>query len=147
MIFIAHRGLLQGPNSAVENSPESIDGAINLGFDVEVDVRYINNRFYLGHDEEQFEVNLDWFFSRENKLWIHCKNVESLLRFKKTSLNYFWHEQDTLTLTSKGFIWVYPGKQPIKNSIAVMPEINNDPVESCFGVCTDYPILYREKCK
>jgi hypothetical protein len=41
-------------------------------------------------------------------------------------LNYFFHQEDDITLTSKGYIWAYPGKQPIKNSIAVMPELNKD---------------------
>ena len=44
---------------------------------------------------------------------------------------------DDITLTSKNYIWAYPGKQPIKNSISVMPELNND-VSGCFGVCSDY---------
>jgi hypothetical protein len=57
--------------------------------------------------------------------------------------NYFWHQEDTLTLTSKCHIWVYPGKQPVKGSIAVMPEIFNDKISQCFGVCSDYIENYK----
>jgi hypothetical protein len=57
--------------------------------------------------------------------------------------NYFWHEEDTITLTSHNYMWVYPGKQPIKNSIAVMPEIYNDILNACLGVCSDYIKNYK----
>ena len=65
-------------------------------------------------------------------------------RIKTTSLNYFWHEQDTLTLTSKNYMWVYPGKQPITGSIAVMPEIHNDDISKCLGVCSDFIKRYND---
>ena len=144
MIIIAHRGLIVGPNKGLENTPHQIDMAIDMQLAVEIDLWCLDRKYYLGHDEPQYEIDLDWLFKRENSLWIHCKNIEALLKMKKSSLHYFWHENDTVTLTSKGFIWAYPGKQPIKNSIAVLPEIHDDPVEECFGICTDYAIRYRD---
>jgi hypothetical protein len=59
------------------------------------------------------------------------------------SYHYFWHEGDTLTLTSMNVVWAYPGKQPIKGSIAVMPEINNDNLDDCIGICSDYINDYK----
>ena len=59
-------------------------------------------------------------------------------------INWFWHEQDTLTLTSYGYVWAYPGKQPIKSSIAVMPEINNDNISYCIGICSDVIENYKK---
>jgi phosphoglycolate phosphatase-like HAD superfamily hydrolase len=59
----------------------------------------------------------------------------------------FWHEEDTLTLTSHNHLWVYPGKQPIRNSIAVMPEIHNDDVFQCLGICSDYIKNYKNDGK
>ena len=144
MIIIAHRGLIAGPNKGLENTPTQIDLAISMELGVEIDLWYVDKQYYLGHDEPQYEIDLDWLYKRENNLWIHCKNIDALLKMKKSFLHYFWHENDTVTLTSKGFIWAYPGKQPIKNSIAVLPEINNDPVEECFGICTDYVLKYRD---
>jgi hypothetical protein len=41
------------------------------------------------------------------------------------------------------FIWVYPGKQPIKKSIAVMPEIHEDDISECIGVCSDFIENYK----
>jgi glycerophosphoryl diester phosphodiesterase len=147
MIIIAHRGLISGPDKKLENTITQIDSAIKMGFNVEIDLWYVDKQYFLGHDEAQYKIDLDWLFKRENYLWVHCKNIDALLKMKKTSLNYFWHENDTVTLTSKGFIWAYPGKQPIKNSIAVLPEIHNDCVEDCFGVCTDYCLEYVERLR
>ena len=105
---------------------------------------WIEGRIYLGHDKHQYEVNEEWLGERIDKLWVHCKNIELLSWIRSTSLHYFWHENDTVTLTSKNYIWAYPGKQPIKNSIAVMPEINNDNVSGCIGVCSDYIQNYKK---
>jgi hypothetical protein len=42
------------------------------------------------------------------------------------------------------YIWAYPGKQPIYKSIAVMPELNNDDVTKCIGICSDYIEKYQK---
>lgn len=147
MIIIAHRGLLEGPDKSLENHPEQIEKAISENFSVEVDIRVIENRIFLGHDTPDFEVGEEWLTEITPFAWFHCKNVDALTYLKRSSINYhyFWHEEDTLTLTSKGFVWVYPGKQPVRGSIAVMPEIHNDVVDHCFGICTDYSYEYRKK--
>lgn len=147
MIYISHRGNLKGRNVERENQPEYIDEAINAGFDVEIDVWMIDNEFYLGHDEPQYKVIYNWLSTRYEKLWIHCKNVEAVEWFNQNGFNYFWHENDTLTLTSKQYMWAYPGKQPIIGSIAVMPEIYNDKIKKCVGICSDYVKDYKDKTK
>ena len=144
MILISHRGNLNGPNEDRENSPYYIMEAIDEGYDVEVDLWWVNGRVYLGHDEPQYEVSDEWLGERIDKLWVHCKNVDSLNWNRNTSLHYFWHEQDTLTLTSKNYMWVYPGKQPIIGSIAVMPETHNDDISNCLGVCSDFIKKYND---
>jgi hypothetical protein len=144
MILISHRGNINGRVVNMENTPEYIDNAIRLNYDVEIDIWYIDGKIYLGHDEPQYEINYDWLNNRLNKLWIHCKNVESLCWIKNTNLHYFWHESDTVTLTSKNYIWAFPGKQPINNSISVMPEINNDDISKCIGICSDYVSKYNK---
>jgi hypothetical protein len=146
MILIAHRGNTIGKFESYENEPNYIDKAIQEGFVVEVDVWYINNILYLGHDEPQYGVNFRWFRDRLTKLWIHCKNIEAVELFSESEyeFNYFWHQEDTLTLTSHKYIWAYPGKQPIKNSIAVMPELYNDDISMCLGICSDYIKNYKK---
>jgi hypothetical protein len=147
MIYISHRGNLKGRDSASENQPEYIDEAINAGFDVEIDMWWVDGRIYLGHDEPQYEVDDIWLSHRADKLWVHCKNVELLNWIRSTTLHYFWHEEDTLTLTSKQYMWVYPGKQPIIGSIAVMPELYNDKINKCMGICSDFVEDYKNKSK
>jgi hypothetical protein len=143
MILISHRGNIEGKNPQLENNPDYIDKAISLGYDVEIDLWFIDGRTYLGHDVPQYEVDDEWFANRANKLWVHCKNTDSLSWIRNTILHYFWHEEDTLTLTSKNYIWVYPGKQPIIGSIAVMPEIYSDDVSKCLGICSDHIKKYK----
>lgn len=145
MILISHRGNINGKILEAENKPNYIDDAISLGYDVEVDIWVIEGTFHLGHDEPQWGIFLNWLSERRDKLWIHCKNIEAMEWFNQlgTMYNYFWHQEDAVTLTSRGYIWAYPGKQPVKNSIAVMPEINNDETQHCLGICSDYIKKYK----
>ena len=148
MKLIAHRGNIEGPNPLKENDPEYIDIALKENFDVEIDVRYsvIDKKFYLGHDDPQYQVNWYWLSSRLNSLWIHCKNIEALYEFSSSTsgFNYFWHQNDDFTLTSQNYIWTYPGKFYTPKSIIVMPEMNMGrdisdlKTYNCFGVCSDY---------
>jgi hypothetical protein len=143
MKLISHRGNINGRIIEAENRPDYIDDTIRLGYDVEIDLWVVDGKIYLGHDNFQYEINDKWLNERIDKLWVHCKNIESLNWIKNTSLHYFWHENDTLTLTSKNYIWAYPGKQPIVGSIAVMPELNDDDLSDCLGICSDYISNYR----
>jgi hypothetical protein len=145
MKLIAHRGNINGRMESWENEPSYIDLAIKKGYDVEVDVWYIDNKLWLGHDKPQHGVDFIWFKDRVLRLWVHCKNVEAVVFFKNSQyeFNYFWHETDTITLTSLNHIWAFPGKQPIENSVAVMPEINNDDITQCIGVCSDFVEKYN----
>jgi hypothetical protein len=143
MNLISHRGNIHGPSLERENSPSYIDEAILMGYDVEIDIRYTDDFFWLGHDRAQYSIDIDWLNQRKNKLWVHCKNIKSLLVLQQSDLNFFWHENDTLTLTSKGIIWAFPGNQPIKNSIAVLPEIYEDDISESLGICTDFIKKYE----
>lgn len=145
MILISHRGNISGRKVPFENRPSYIDEAIEAGYDVEIDVWLIDGVIFLGHDEPQYGITQQWLNERVDKLWIHCKNVEAMEWFNMIGgFNYFWHEKDTMTLTSNGYMWVYPGKQPVKNSIAVMPEIYNDDVSKCLGICSDVIQNYKK---
>jgi hypothetical protein len=145
MRLISHRGNLNGPIEERENSLVYIDEAVYLGYDVEVDVWKVDEELFLGHNIPQHRVNISWIQDRARKLWVHCKNVEALEFFNglTSNINYFWHQEDTATLTSKKHIWAYPGSQPIKNSIAVLPELLGDNISECYGICSDYIIKYN----
>jgi hypothetical protein len=153
MKLISHRGNTVGSMESWENEPTYIDLAISKGYDVEVDVwKGDMNMLFLGHDSPDYGVDRRFFEERIDKLWVHCKNLEAVSFFfnynigkpHKEQIHYFWHQKDDVTLTSKGFIWAYPGKQPIKNSIAVMPEYFGDDISQCYGVCSDEIEKYKE---
>lgn len=156
MKLIAHRGNTRGSNPLEENNPEYIDLAIEKGYDVEIDICYdtFENNFYLGHDEPQYLVTPYWLAQRMEKLWIHCKNIDALNYFvsKTGGYNYFWHQEDDFTLTSKNYIWTYPGKTYTPNSVIVMPEWNIDIsnfsdllVYGCYAICSDNVEYIRKK--
>jgi len=144
MILISHRGNLNGPNISFENNPEYILSCINDNFDCEIDFWLFNNKLYLGHDEPQYQINLD-FFNNKN-LWIHCKNNLSLDFCLKNNLRCFFHNNDDYTITNKGYIWAYPGKEFNSNlCISVLPEKNNFFIpKNIYGVCSDYIIKIKE---
>lgn len=109
-ISIAHRGNTHGPNKAIENSPAYVDDALSRGFDVEIDLWFVSGALMLGHDGPEYQIQIAWLNERGAHLWVHCKNLGALEVLSETSLNYFFHESDPYTLTSKGFVWTYPGK-------------------------------------
>ena len=96
----------------------------------------------------QYEIELQWVVDRLHKLWIHCKDLKTLEKLKQLEnqgfeFNYLFHNTDDGTITSKGFLWIYPGKQPIENSIAVLPEEWNDDLTKCLGICSDSISKYK----
>ena len=112
--------------------------------DVEIDIWFISDNFYLGHDGPQYKIDFEWVNNRKNRLWVHCKNIDAIVQIKKletnklyTDINFFFHDKDDLTLTSKNYLWVHPGKQPVNNSIAVLPELLGDDTSVCIGICSD----------
>jgi len=146
MILISHRGNINGKLESYENEPNYIDIAIKKGYDVEVDIWYKDNVLWLGHDNPQYVIDFRWIRDRLSKLWIHCKNIDAMIYLKECGypVNYFWHQEDDVTITSLGYFWTYPGKQLTKNSIAVMPETKDFiNIEITHGVCSDFINKYN----
>ena len=141
MKLIAHRGLTEGPDKTLENTPSQIIDSLRKGYDCEIDVRFIDGSWWLGHDTPDYQVPYEFLVNPG--LWIHAKNVDALYVLGADSkLNFFWHQNDDFTLTTQGYIWTYPGKELTANSIAVMPEWNDSNFtnlpSNCFGICSDY---------
>ena len=141
MYLISHRGNLNGIQKDKENEPEYIISAIDKGFDVEVDVRFENNKFFLGHDHNQFEINKEFLLNK--KIWCHAKTSEALLALDEIKAHFFWHQEDDYTITSKGYIWTYPGKKLLSKSICVLPEKANYKEINCLGICSDFIERYK----
>ena len=142
MKIISHRGNIDG-KSQFENTQNQIYKAIDLGFDVEIDLWVNQDKLYLGHDGPEKECGLEFLHYNSDKLWIHAKNIDSVNYLKKyTTLNWFWHDKDVMTLTSKGYIWSNIGEY-IKDGITVCLDYKDLP-DYILGVCSDEPIKYLE---
>jgi hypothetical protein len=169
MIYIAHRGLMYGPNPTIENSPIQISLAIEKGFDVEVDIWYIDETWYLGHDGPKYIVDSEWIFDNAHYCWFHCKNESAFIQMngycelphevRHNVPHYFWHTTDKYTFTSEGWPWVFPGEKVFKNSIWVLPEyVIKEPSSKwwnirklketkCRGYCSDWIYELKEYTK
>jgi len=149
MHLISHRGNLEGPIPERENKPEYLDQALSKDFDIELDIWNERGDIFLGHDEPQYKIDLDWINKRIKRSWFHAKNLAALdflinLKLEKgLEPIFFWHQEDDYTIVSNGYIWAYPGQAGNKNTIAVLPEIYNTPVKDFAGVCSDYVMRYR----
>ena len=137
--IISHRGNLFGPEPELENNPDFIMSALEAGYECEIDVWFVKDNLYLGHDEPQYEVNLK--FLQNVKLWCHAKNLSALDYMIQHNVHCFWHQSDDYTVTSQGIIWSYPGKKLVDSAICVMPEniYEFNDLPECLGYCTDYP--------
>ena len=156
-IIIAHRGLVDGPDELLQNHPTQLTKAIGMGFHVEIDLWYIDDKWMLGHDGPEHSVSWSFLLDHSGKLWIHCKNLSAFFKLKSDnthSLNYFWHESDAVVLTSKQHVWTYFGKRETMHSqsICVMPEATYEWPEivemtqhdKWHAVCTDWARKLKE---
>jgi hypothetical protein len=146
IIYISHRGNLEGRNPEKENSPEYIKEALDKSFDVEIDVWCCKGNFYLGHDEPTYKINKK-FLDNPN-FWVHAKNIEALTELKDFSKNVFYHDKDDAVLTSSNFVWTYPGKLLLSNNISVLPEVTGYDLQElklCYAICTDFPIKIKKE--
>ena len=165
MRIISHRGNLKGPSST-ENTFEAIEETLDAGFDVEIDVWYVANKFWLGHDEPERSFHIDMLdsWSKKGDVYVHCKNIWSAqffledYGFKFRPVFPFMHDNDQAVFLHNEKLWVHPNAvhsvdpSLSKKCIAVLPslksaeyDINLDlNFESWYGICTDYPLELRK---
>ena len=142
-ILISHRGNVSGPNPNKENHPDYIRKTLKSNYNVEIDVWYIDETWFLGHDKPQHEVNFDFLLNPY--LWIHAKNGDALFELlKHHEITSFWHTDEDWVLTSDREIWTYPGKKLYSDSICVLPELGYDgDITKCRGICSDFIENYK----
>lgn len=148
MIYIAHRGNINGRIIEKENNPSYIKNALKQGYDVELDVWYSYEVFMLGHDFPQYSIDESFLTNRH--IWCHAKDILTLSKLLALNVHCFFHNVDECVLTSRNRIWVYPGKSLCAGVIAVLPETTNysiDNLKVCSGICSDIIFQYREKFK
>jgi hypothetical protein len=135
---IAHRGNTQGPRPELENTVDYIHTALNGGYWVETDVQCSAQGLVLGHDCAQ-EPAPETLLMHPHVI-CHAKDLHSLLALLDMGAHCFWHEQDRVTITSRGLIWCYPGHHP-QHASAVWLDLLYQPVpeniQGIFGICSD----------
>ena len=152
MIFIAHRGNLNGPDARLENTIDHIEVALSRNFFVEIDIIHWDgcNIFSLGHDERQEDVSVDWLREHNDKLIAHAKNFISLSGLLKHNIHCFYHTDEDYVLTSRNIIWCYPGVKQSNNDncIVVKPEHHpTQPWRNAYGICSDYANDYLNEAE
>lgn len=143
MKLIAHRGNISGPRPDKENNPEYLLRAVDNGYDCEVDVWVLDGDIWLGHDGPDYLVSKE--FLQNSAFWNHAKNIQALDFMLQNDIHCFWHEHDERTLTSKNFVWTYPNKELLPNSILCLTSLNDPLPENCYGVCSDWVSEYNIK--
>ena len=106
MKIISHRGNIRGECPDKENRPSYIDCAIGNGYDVEIDVRYLDGGLWLGHDGAQYKVDHNWLDKRKAYLssLIHSKQMsrdEAIKITKNKSYNPDEIQKDFQYVASK----------------------------------------------
>lgn len=139
MKLIAHRGNINGPQPELENSPFYLVSIIEQGYDVETDVWYHDGKWYLGHDAGGYQIDRD--FLEHPNMWCHAKNLNALETMVEYGIHCFWHQTDDFTLTSKGYIWTFPGRPTCERTVIVCEDeattlkISKEDIK---GICSDY---------
>ena len=142
MKLLSHRGNISGVNPELENSPEYIDQAL-VNYDVEIDIRYVNGDSMLGHDIGQYIVEESWLIDRSDKLWLHCKDYQSLSRLTDTPLKTFYHSVEACTtIRNASCVWCHDLNMCDANSIIPLLGKNEllllKHLPHVYAVCSDH---------
>ncbi len=147
-ILISHRGNIGCATHPDENKQSYIQKAIDLGYDVEIDVRLVGNKLFLGHDTPDYEVGIDWLLERKDYLWIHTKNFAALNYLIDLHLRIFYHsKEDHVVINNCNFIWSHDLTEASENSIIPLlglSDISNFERRGVYGICSDFVSTIRE---
>jgi len=152
MIYISHRGNLNGPNRNKENSPDYLNEALASGFAIEADIWWEEGAFFFGHDRPQYQYQSDSFDLCDERVYCHAKNLAALEHLCFIGAHCFFHDLDEYTVTNRGYIWtnidsdVLSEQGPSLRTFSVLPEIRQVPnniLKQCLGICSDYIARYQ----
>ena len=142
MILISHRGNINGRNPNRENGQRYCQKAIDAGYNVEIDVHFYDGILWTGHDRPQYRVDDDFLLQEE--VWCHAKDIMALRRLLELETHCFFHQNDPVTLTSKGYMWTYPTQPLTEKSICVKPEVQLIALKHSAGICSDVIEKYTD---
>lgn len=140
MILIAHRGNYCGRNILRENTLSYLQEALDAGYNVEIDVRWIDGEWRLGHDAPT-EI-FPYQFMEDSRVWVHAKTFNTYLElYNNPKVHTFWHDEDEFVFTSKNIKWASAGVITM-DGIMVMPEYVKHTwdyitLNPPLGVCSD----------
>ena len=152
IFLIAHRGNVNGKNEKMENDPEYIMKASRDGYRVEADVWYVKGVWWVGHDKPEYPVaweSIEKSAYETSRLILHAKNYTALAELTRRNVHCFWHQEDKYTLTSAGYVWIYPGVKDAaytKNSIINLrkdDDVTASELLGSGGICSDFPAKIR----
>ena len=148
MKLIAHRGNFDGIQLKQENTPEYLKRAIKLGYDVEIDARYLSGTMWLGHDEPTYPLSQEdfMFFLVRKEVWWHAKDYTTLatLMARGSWIKTFAHESDHCALVSGGFVWtadtnliLEPYNRTVFMVLETIERLPNLADKNPYAICTD----------
>lgn len=136
MILISHRGNLRGRIPDLENTISSIIEAILSGYYVEIDIWYIDGWFWLGHDKPVTPIH--GMFLAHERVICHAKNLDAVSELKNVGAHWFWHENDLMTVTSRGWLWFHPMVGYRSDGVVLDFGVNIRKDSSVFAICADW---------
>jgi len=147
MKLISHRGNTDGAQPELENSWDYIWNALNDGFDVEVDVWYVDKSIWLGHDKPQYHIGHPDFMLLlyNHRVWWHAKDYKTLnyMLSHGRQIKVFAHESDRYGLVNGGYIWTADTSirlEPDNRTVWILPNnsLTMDDLDPLlYGICTD----------
>jgi hypothetical protein len=147
-VLISHRGNIDCDFNINENHPDYIQKAINLGYDVEIDVRKFNDKLYLGHDSPDYEISLNWLLERSSKLWVHTKNFDALSYLIDYDIRSFYHQKENHTIINKcNLIWSHELVEANEKSVIPLlslKELNSFTYKKVYGICSDFISFFNK---
>jgi HAD superfamily hydrolase (TIGR01509 family) len=152
LCLISRRGNLEGANPEKENTPAYVQHALNLSFDVQVDVwSGKDGGWYLGNDGPKHKVDLT--FLQSKGLWLRCGDVQTFqLVTSLITVKAFVGQPDSksMLLTTSGHCWTgTAGQELVETSIlayGVAPDEVYELEEKVFGLCQDDVLVLRNSC-
>ena len=147
-ILISHRGNINGRVPELENTQDFIQKAIDVGYDVEVDVWIKEGNLYLGHDSPDYRVPYIWLMDRADNLWVHAKNFSALDGMLRLGVRVFYHQYERHTVIGNTtHIWSHDLTEA--NISSIIPLLSIDDINAyddrdVHGICSDFVSLLRD---
>jgi hypothetical protein len=152
MLYISHRGNLDGMEPEKENSPEYVQAVLDKNYHVLVDTWLVgSSSLALGTRYPQYPVSLE--FMKAKGIIARAATVETLEFLMSNNIHCFLASHDEYTLTNGGLIWTRHGKKitGVQRCVIDMPEWYIPSFEklaqtNAAGVCSDCIEEIKEVC-